>query len=30
VDYLDPDEPGRIVNHCGGPCRIDPVPAPEE
>jgi hypothetical protein len=29
VDYLDPETPGRIVNHCGGPCAIDPVPVPE-
>lgn len=29
MDYLDLDEPGRIVNHCGGPCVIDPVPVPE-
>jgi hypothetical protein len=30
IDYLDRDEPGRIVNHCGGPCVIDPVPEPDE
>ncbi len=30
VDYFDLDEPGRIVNHCGGPCVIDPVPEPED
>lgn len=30
VDYLDFDAPGRIVNHCDGPCVVDPVPIPEE
>lgn len=30
LDYFDVDEPGRIVNHCDGPCVIDPVPIPEE
>lgn len=30
VDYFDSAAPGRIVNHCGGPCVVDPVPVPEE
>jgi hypothetical protein len=30
VDYFDFEAPGRIVNHCGGPCVVDPVPMPEE
>ncbi len=29
MDYLDAAAPGRIVNHCGGPCVVDPVPPPE-
>jgi len=30
IDYFDADTPGRIVNHCDGPCVIDPVPLPDE
>jgi len=30
IDYLDLEEPGRIVSHCDGACFIDPVPEPEE
>jgi len=26
IDFLDPDAPGTIVNHCGGACVVDPAP----
>ncbi len=29
IDFFDSDLQGRVVNHCGGPCNIDPVPEPE-
>lgn len=30
IDYFDLENPGQIVNHCDGPCFIDPVPEPED
>jgi len=30
MDYVDPSAPGTVVNHCDGPCIIDPEPLPEE